>query len=209
MSAPTGIGLSGYAVEGLKRYLPVVLVSCLVGVAIGWASKPDVVQTKIEEKVKVVEVVKEVVVIQEKVKLQIEYVKDVQVVDRWHREKTEERKPDGTVTTKEIEDRNIDSHSTEKQNTVEVRVVEVEKQVVVEKEVEKLVKVTTTLKLPDWHLAAMGGLTPQFLPVPTVQSWAVGASVDRRIVGPIFLGIWGMGTTDGRAMGGLRVAGQL
>jgi hypothetical protein len=191
-------------IEIAKKYwlhLVLLVAGLAGGIAIGWGFKPDVV--KVEEKTQVVEVEKQVVVVQEKVRVEVVKVKDTQVVERWHREKTDETKPDGTRIVKEIEDRNVDSIVKEKENSTEVKVVEVEKQVVVEKEVVKE-KVVTPM-LAQWHVGALVGLTPQFLPTVGVQNWVIGAEVERRIVGPVFGGVWGAGTTTGQGMGGLKL----
>lgn len=188
--------------DKLKEYAPKVLpyiAVLLIGCAIGWGLKPTQVETK--ETVKVVEVEKQVVVQHESVRVEVVKVKDTQVVERWHREKTEVKSPDGTVTIKDVEDRNIDSVVKEQQNNTEVKVVTVEKQVVVEKEVEKIKTVTPVLA--QWHVGVLAGIKPQFLPTLGV-SYAIGGEVERRIAGPVFLGVWGMGTTDGTGMGGLK-----
>jgi hypothetical protein len=179
----------------IDTIISIVLVG--VGVYIGWSLKPDVV--KVEEKVKVVEVTKEVVVEKEVVRVEVVKVKDSQVVERWHREKTETKSPDGSVVTREVEDKNIDSIVKEKENSTEVKLVEVTKEVVVEKEVVK--EKTVTPMLAQWKVGLMGGIAPQ---LPAV-SWAVGAEVDRRIVGPIWAGAWGLGTTSGQGMAGVKV----
>lgn len=190
--------------ELAPKALPYIAV-LVVGIAIGWGVKPSQVETR--EVLKVVEVEKQVVVEHETVRVEIVKVKDTQVVERWHREKTEERKPDGTVTTKEVEDKNIDSIVKERENSTEVKVVEVVKEVVVEKEVFKEKIVTPVLA--QWHVGVLGGVQPQFSPSIGVASWAVGGEVERRIVGPLFLGVWGMGTTAGAGMGGLKVGFEL
>lgn len=182
--------------EKIKQYWPyavVLLVGVLGGAALGWGLKPDVV--KIEEKIKVVEVVKEVVVVQEKVRVEVVKVKDTQVVERWRREKTQS--PDGTI--KEIEERNIDSIIKEKENTVEVRVVEVTKEVVVEKLVDRVIKIDPVLA--NWHIGVMGGVqVPTIIPV-------VGVEAERRIAGPFWLGVWGTANTQFNAgQAGLKVA---
>jgi len=163
-------------------YLVVGLVALLSGAAIGWALKPDVV--RVEERVKTVEVEKQVVVVQESVRVEVVKVKDTQVVERWHREKTQS--PDGTI--KEVEDKNIDTLVHEKENNVEVKVVEVEKQVVVEKTLTKTIKIDPVL--PNWHIGVTGGVQiPVILPV-------VGVEVERRIAGPFWLGVYGNANTQ-------------
>lgn len=159
----------------------------------------------VEEKIKVVEVEKQVVVEKERVRVEIVKVKDTQVIERWRREKTEEKKPDGTVTTKETEEKNIDTVIHEKQNDTIVKVVEVEKQVVVEK--ERLVETKTNAQ-PQWHFGVTGGINPQFLPTPAVNSYAVGVEVERRIIGPFFAGAWAMGTSNGQGFGGIKLGAE-
>lgn len=173
--------------EKVKAFLPqlgVVAIALLAGVAIGWFMKP----TQVEEKIKTVEVEKQVVVVQEKVRVEVVHVKDTQVVERWHREKTEETKPDGTKIAREVEDRNIDTLVKEKENSTQVQVVTVEKQVVVEK--ETLVEKRPIL--PNWHVGILAGVAPRF-DVPVETPLLLGLEVERRIAGPFFAGVWVMG----------------
>lgn len=188
-----------------KAHLIVGVVCIVAGVGTGWYAKPDVV--KIEEKTKIEYVEKQVVVVQEKV--QIVHVKDTTVVERWHREKTETKTPDGTVVTKEIEDKNIDTHT--KENTETVKVVEVTKEVVVEKEVVKEVKIDPVLA--QWHVGALVGVAPRF-DNPATTPIMLGVEAERRILGPIWLGGWVMAGSPVTAFGitnaavGLKVAGE-
>lgn len=175
--------------EVTKNYGPkllAVVVCVCIGILIGWQMKPD--QVKIEEKIKVVEVEKQVIVVQEKVKIEVVKVKDVQIVERYHREKTEEKKPDGTVVSREVEDRNIDSHTKEKETNVEVRVVEVEKQVVVEREKEVFRKIDPVLA--QWQVGVLGGASFGTSNFPLSTNVILGAEVERRIVGPLWAGIF-------------------
>jgi len=174
----------------VKKYGPKaipVVVALLVGIGFGWWAKPDVV--KIEEKLKVVEVEKQIVVQHETVRVEVVRIKDTTVVERWHREKTETKSPDGTVVLKEVEDKNIDSIVKEKENNTEVKVVEVIKEVVVEKVVvqERVV----TPMLAQWHLGVLIGTAPRF-DSPTDTPLLLGVEAERRIVGPVFLGAWVM-----------------
>jgi hypothetical protein len=155
-----------------------------VGVAIGWFVKPE---PPIQEKIKVVEVTKEVVVTHEQVRVEVVHVKDSQVVERWHREKTEERKPDGTVTQKEVEDKNIDTIVHDKENSTQVKVVEVTKEVVVNHDV--FIERTPVLK--DWHVGALVGVMPRF-DSPAETPVLVGVEAERRIIGPVWAGAWVM-----------------
>lgn len=202
--------------ELLKKYWPYVvggLVLLLGGIGIGWGVKPDVV--KIEEREKIVEKQvttesqKALMTAFENLRVEMEKVRETQVVEKYHREELETRLADGTYTKKVTVDKNIDSHTKETETKVEVKVVEVEKRVEVIKTeyVDRIVekeKIVTPV-LAQWHVGVIGGLTPQLLPTPGVQNWVVGGEVERRIVGPVFLGIWGAGTTTGQGMGGLKV----
>jgi hypothetical protein len=183
----------------LPKVLPYIAV-LVVGVGVGWTVKPT--QVKVEERLKVVEVV----VQHETVRVEVVKVRDTQVVERWHREKTETKTPDGAVVTKEVEDKNIDTVIHDKTQSETVKVVEVEKQVVVEK--ERIVEKTITPVLAQWHVGVLGGINPSIIPVPMVSSYFVGGEVERRILGPVFLGVWGAGTTAGQAFGGLKLAAE-
>jgi hypothetical protein len=191
--------------DKLKSYvlkaLPYV-VCAAVGVAVGWEVKPD--RVEIQERVRVEQVEKQVVVIQEQVRVEVVKVKDTQVVERWHREKTEERRPDGTVISKEVEDRNIDTVIHDRENKTEVRVVEVEKQVVVvQKEtVEKVVRPV----LADWKVGVLAGIQPQFRPELSLSNYVLGAEVDRRIAGPFWVGVWGTSSNSFQVTAGLKAS---
>lgn len=174
-------------------YLVVFVVALVAGAGLGWVLKPDVV--RVEERLRTVEVEKQVVVVQEKVRVEVVKVKDTSVAERWRRETT--KSPDGTVH--EVEEKNIDTVIKETKTATEVKVVEVEKQVVVEKQVDKLVKVEPVLA--KWHVGVTGG-TELLTPVPVV-----GASVEYRIAGPFWLGAYGNANTQlTRGQVGLKVA---
>jgi hypothetical protein len=176
-----------------------VILGILGGAALGWGLKPDVV--RVEEKVKIVEVTKEVVVIQEQVRVEIVKVKDSVVSDRYR--KTETITPDGTINR--VEERNIDTVVKEKENTVEVKVVEVTKEVVVEKLVDRVIKIEPVLA--QWRLGAGGGV--QFLagtfPEPTPILSVGGA---RRIAGPFWLKLEGSLNTKLTA-GDIQLKGEI
>lgn len=145
---------------------------------------------KVEEKVKVVEVEKQVVVVKEVLKVEVVRVKDTQIVDRWRREKTETQMPDGTLTKREVEERNIDTVVKEKETKAEVKVVEVVKEVVVER--EKVVERRIEPVLPNWHAGALVGVAPRF-DQPLATPVMVGLEVERRVAGPVWLGGWAIG----------------
>lgn len=194
------------------KTLPYVAVF-LVGAGVSWKLKPDTV--KIQEKEVVVEkqvtteAMKELMASFETLKLELQRVRETQVTEKYHREELETRLPDGTYSKKVTVDKNIDSHTKETETKVEVRVVEVEK--VVEKEklvtVDKVVekeKLVTPV-LAQWHVGVFGGINPQLLPTPKINSYVIGGEVERRIAGPFWVGVWGAGTTTGQGMGGLKL----
>lgn len=116
-----------------------------------------------------------------------------------HVEKTKVTAPDGTITEKEVSD-------TQAGKTVYVdRVVEkvVKEQVIVEKVVEKEVRVDN---LKRFRVGLLVGVQPQILPVPNINSYVVGGTAEIRVVGPVWAGVWGAGTTQGMGMGGIKVA---
>jgi len=164
-----------------------LLVAAIAG-ALVFFFKPDVVKTV--ERVQIVQVEKQVVVVQEKVRVEVVRVKDTQVAERIHKERTEEKRTDGTVIVKETEDHNIDSVVKEHENTIQVKVVEVTKEVVVERIVLK--EKTVTPVLPNWHLGILAGVAPR-LDSPAETPVMVGLEVERRILGPLFVGGWAMG----------------
>jgi len=145
---------------------------------------------RIVEKLHIEYVEKQVVVEHETVRVEVVRVKDTQVVERWHREKTETKTPDGAVVTREVEDRNIDSVVHDRENTVEVKVVTVETQVVVEKLVDREVVVDNRR---NWRVAPMVGINiPKAIETQGlgIQSWVFGASAERRILGNVWGGVW-------------------
>lgn len=198
-------------IEILKKFGP-YLIALAIGIGVGWSVKPDVHTTSVVEKV--VEVEKkdgrldELLVQISKLNRDYQEMKNSKVQERYHKERLETKLPDGTVTIKETEDKNVDSVVQETRKEVEVRVVEVEKQVVVTQTVtvEKLVekeKIVTAAQA-QWHVGVLAGISPQFLPTIKLDTVVIGGEVERRIVGPMFLGVWGAGTTTGVGMGGIK-----
>jgi len=202
-------------IEDIKRHVgPVAFIGgLLVAFGLGFiAHRPDSrveIREKVVEKQVTTEAIKELMASFESLRVEMQKVRETQVVEKYHREELETKLADGTYTKKVTVDKNIDSHSKETETRVEVKVVEVEKRVetiktvTVDRIVEKEKIVTPDQK--QWHVGVIAGLTPQFLPAPTVQNWVVGGEVERRIIGPVFLGLWGAGTTTGQGMGGLKV----
>lgn len=158
---------------------------------------------------KVVEVTKEVEVVKEVIKT-VEVIKEVESKNKdlaenlkTHKERIEETKPDGTKTVKETVDTNVDRTVKEVEiryvdKTVEVeKIVEVEKKVEVEKIVEK--------NKSDWEVLAKVGV--DFLKLSNVPfPVTIGLEVDRRILGPLKVGVWvNTETTFHSVTGGLSV----
>jgi hypothetical protein len=177
------------------------LIVFLVGGGVGYGMHPS---ERIVETERLVQVVKEDKRVDELLnqmdKLNKDYqeMKNSQTHEKYHKEHTETRNTDGTVVIKDTIDKNVDSVVQETKHEVEVRVVEVEKQVVVtqtvtvEKEVfkEKIVEPVQA----QWHLGVLAGLQPQFKPL-AVGPFSFGVEVERRIIGPVFVGIWGTANT--------------
>lgn len=162
----------------------------VLGVLAGWYMKPAVV--KIEEKIKVVEVEKQIVVEKEKVRVEVVRVTDKQIVERWRRESTETELPDGTKTKTTTEEKNIDT--VVKDVTNNVKVVEVEKQVVVEKLVTVDREIRIEPKLENWSINVLAGVQPKLLPQLETDV-ILGVQAERRIAGPFWAGIWTQAVT--------------
>lgn len=158
----------------------------LGGLVVGRITAPESV--RVEERLKTVEVEKQVVVTVEKVEVQVVKVKDSAVQDRYRREEKTVSSPDGTVTVTETEERNIDTVVKETENKTEVKVVEVEKQVIVER--EKLVEKIIQPVMPSWKINAVANSS-----IHNLTSIGYGAQVERRILGPIWVG--GIVTSNG------------
>lgn len=195
----------------------IVAVAATVAIfGVGAAFGRFTVAEKVVERevVKTVEVEKQVVVerVDEK---QLEVlslqIKDTlnqlsQLKKRVRREKRSVQHPDGRIETVETVDINVDRtvqttevKEVEKRVVVEVekivdRIVEVEKEKVVEVEKEKIVEASK----PSWRAGALLGTTlsvrPQLTP-PYIDPLLVGGHVERRIVGPVFIGGWGITDT--------------
>jgi hypothetical protein len=168
----------------LPAVAAVALCFAVAGVAAGWYMKPDVV--RVEEKVRVVEVTKEVVVAQEKVRVEIVRVKDTAVVEAYRKEKT--TSPDGTI--KEVEERNINTVVKENTTQTEVKVVKVEVEKLVDRVVDRVVRVEPVLA--QWHAGILAGAAPRF-DTPALTAVMGGVEVERRVAGPFWVGAWVMG----------------
>lgn len=163
------------------------------GYAFGRYGTPE--RIVIQEKLKVVEVEKERLVVIEK-----EVVKKDHSLDekqRIHREEHEIKHPDGTEERHKTEDINVDTVVRD----TEIRYVDkiVEKEVIkyVDREVEKTVDISKPM--PDWRIGPMLGVGIDGIASAAStgtfdvrQSIVGGVEVERRILGPISIGAWGL-----------------
>lgn len=205
--------------DKLKAHWPmIVLVLVCVGggIAIGWGLKPDVV--KIEEKL----VEKEVVVkdgridelLTQLATLNRDYqeMKNSQTNERYHKEILETVNADGSKTVKTTIDKNVNTVVQETKKEVEIKVVEVEKKVVeiqtvtVTKDV--VVEKVTTPVLAQWSVGLMVGVAPRF-DNPSTTPIMVGVEAERRLVGPVWGGVWLMAGSPVTAFGVTNSAGGL
>lgn len=168
----------------------VLVATHLVAFAFGrYLVPPNVV---IQEQLKVVEVEHQVVAVQEKVRVEKVYVQEEK--KRVHREEHTVSHPNGLVETRKTEDINVDK--VVKENGIQYvdreTVKEVEKRVDVEKLVEKKIEVQVR---PDWRVTPLVGLdVPRAIANPIAAQSAIvfGGQVERRILGPISAGAWGL-----------------
>jgi hypothetical protein len=166
-----------YALSGLAL--------AAVGFTFGRYATPDKVVEI--ERVKTVTVEKEDIRAKERIAALTAEIETLKL--RTHRERTTVERPDGTRETREVETVDVD-RTTDTRETVEViREVEKVRTVYVDREVLKEKRIES--HRPDWRIGAMG-----VLDVPTLK-YGAGAIVERRILGPISLGLWGVSTGQG------------
>lgn len=155
---------------------------------------------------KVHEVVKDRII--EKVVTQVEkvYIHDQQQSQKIHRTVVEGIDPPGCKSKTTTEDINVDTVVHD--NTHDTQIQYVDR--IVEHWQDKIVeKVTTKLTQPDWSIyagvgydfSAIGGIGQHG--IPGMQGAVVQAGLDRRVVGPFWLGLFG--NTEGVAGLNLRV----
>lgn len=166
-----------------NRYVQLVLVAILLaggGYAFGRYGQP----AKIIEKEKIVEKI----VYQDKI---VEKIVKVMVQDKnRHTETTTTKSPDGTTVTKIITDTKTDTKTDTSDNKTEEKVVYKDR--IVEK--EKIVEASK----PGWRVGAGIGLSipstflgePQ-IGVPGLRGAVVEIGVDRRVIGPLWVGLHG------------------
>lgn len=155
-----------------------VAAAVLTAFAFGRASSPEP-SVQVEERI----VYRDRVVVQEK-RVEVQ-VKAEQQTKRVVVYRDRVVAPDGTRTEREVETSVTDSEA----RTVATKQAErvVTRDVV--REVERRVEVTQPL--PQWRVGALAGFD--------IPGWrpAYGAHAERRIAGPLSLGVWGLHTGQG------------
>lgn len=180
--------------EKHKNWLPKTL-GCLALVALGYGFGRYAQPAKVVTTEKVVTVEKQVVVTQIKTEVQIAKVYLKNSDEKIHRVTTETKKPDGSDVKTVSEDINIDSVVHENNTQTEIKYVDkiVEKEVVKTVDKEKLVYRDSA----NWRLGANVGYSiPHLLDnagvgVAGLNGLVLGAQVDRKVLGPIYLGVFG------------------
>ncbi len=178
------------------------------GYAAGRYAAPD--KVVVTEKLKVVEVEKIVRVVDtDKV---LEAIKNVSQQKDVKTKKVTVKTPDGTVTTTtETEDKTKTDSQTKTKEEEKTKTTEVvTKEVIVEKEVTKLVE----RNRPNWRLSLQSGfdmaaLTDRATPFSLLPSdsdlvryMVLGIGVEHRLIGPLSAGVW----ANTHGMGGLTLS---
>lgn len=174
----------------LKPTLIVVAVF-LLGLGTGKYLTPS--KIVYQDKIQVVE--KQVVVEKVKTEVQVQKVYVENKNEKVHRTITETKKPDGTTETVTNEDVNTDTTTKDTTNTNKTETDDktVEKDTDKKEDKSKLV----VNAKPSWRIGADVGVNiPYYLGksevgVPNMKGTVVGLRVDRRILGPVFMDIWG------------------
>jgi hypothetical protein len=180
----------GYLTQHPYVLMVLACMLCLaLGVGIGRYATP----AKVVEKEKIVTVTKT----DEKEKTQthttINQTHDEQKDKKIHRVVVETKHPDGTSTKTTTEDINNTDDTHDAQVKTEIKYVDRE----VVKWQDRIVdKESKQLKGPDWHVyAGVGVSIPHYLGqpdvgVPGLQGWVVQAGAERRILGPVWGGVF-------------------
>lgn len=171
-------------IKGVLKVVGACLVFAVLGFLVGRYSAPQKVIER--ESVKIQKVETQVVAVQEKVRVEKVYVSDTK--QSIHREEHTTEHPNGLKETFKSED--INTEKVVKQHDIQYVdrdvVKYVENKVVEQKLVEKIVESSK----PQWHASVLAGT-----PLSLSPSLTVGASVQRRMVGPFYLGAWAHTTT--------------
>lgn len=165
-----------HGIAFVRRWWWVALAVAL-GVFLGLATPPACGPRSVVEQSKTVEQVKTETQVETKAKVETTE-KKVVIVRRDRVREAGGKLIDKSVIV-ETTDKATAAQLVEQAKQVEVR------EVVVEKRVE--VKVSR-----DWRVSALVGLQPKLLPTFEPGPVVFGASVERRIAGPVFVGAWGL-----------------
>lgn len=167
----------------------VCLVLCAVSYGFGRYGAPDKVVEREKVRIEKVEVEKQVVVVQEKIKVERIYLAETS--KRIHREETCKTYPDGTVESKKTEDINVDKIIREQDVKFVDKVVEkmTEKINYVDRIVEK--EKIVERERPNWRLGVMAGYDVGYLTSDPGAGLVFGGIAERRILGPVSVGLWG------------------
>jgi len=141
---------------------------------------------------------------------QLTEVRTTQTKESYRKWELAETKPDGTSRVEKTEERNIDSHTKEEKVLTEVKVVEVEKQVVAIQTVT-VEKITETEKIVEssprnWRVSPMVGVGFDVKPGPTFNGVVYGAAAEGRIFKNVWVGVWGVGNSQVGGIVGAQVS---
>jgi hypothetical protein len=193
-------GIKAFYERNRKFILPVLgLLLFISGGAVGRFGTPD----KVVYKDKIVEKIVEKIVVQEHIVEKKVYIQAKK--EKTRKETTTTKTPDGTETTKTVEETHTDTDTKANEEKVTEKIVYEEK--IVERVVEKEKLI---LKQSDWRIAAGAGVSiPNFLGkeelgVPGLRGAVIQLELDRRVVGPFHMGVFG--NTQGVV--GLTISGQ-
>lgn len=193
--------------EKIKKYFPYILPALAVGIGFALFNHFFPQERVVEKEVyKEDKRITELLSMVESMKTEISRVKTAQVNEKYRKWEHEETKPDGSKTRDAGEERNIDSVVTETEKVVEVKVVEVEKQVVVVQTVEKVTEKIREPVLKNWRVSPMVGVGFDIKGGPQYNGVVYGAEAERRILGPIWLGVWGVGNTQIGGVAGIKAS---
>jgi hypothetical protein len=172
-----------------NRYVQLALVAIALfggGYATGRFAQP----AKVITTEKVVTQIQDHIVYQDRVVTKIVYVKEKK--QQQHTETVTEKKPDGTVVTKTETDIKTDTNTNVNTDKDQTKTGADTKTTVTTDE-----KKTVTIRQPlDWRVAGGVGVSiPVFLGakqlgIPGLNAAVIQLEIDRRIIGPFFLGLF-------------------
>lgn len=171
----------------------IVTVALVCTHALAYASGRFMVPEKVQivEKVRVekVEVEKQVVVVQEKI--QVVRIKDVDKQQSIHREERVVEHPSGLKETTKSEDINATTVVREKDVQYVDRDIVKEKETIKYQDREVIKEKIVERSRPDWRVGALVGYNVEQYS-SGVQALVYGGIAERRIIGPVSVGLWGV-----------------